>query len=134
MLCGRDPVAEHLADVVEQPLAQAARVVVARRQRDHGQRGGGQQIAAGWFRALLAGGTADARSIQDALCFRVLAPVFGVVLTAFGTNLVAGYRQLESDLKPLATARLQNFGRHIKLGGPKRSMRSSIKRNSAHRR
>jgi molybdate transport system regulatory protein len=55
----------------------------------------------------------------------------GVVLTTFGANLVAGYRRLEADLKPLATARLQDFGRHIKSGGAKRAIRPvSIKRKS----
>jgi molybdate transport system regulatory protein len=58
----------------------------------------------------------------------------GVVLTAFGTRLVAGYRRLESSLRPLANACLEDFGKHIKRGSPKRAIRSaSIKRKSPAR-
>jgi molybdate transport system regulatory protein len=58
----------------------------------------------------------------------------GVVLTAFGNRLVAGYRHLESSLLPLANAELRDFGRHIKAVGPKRTPRSvSIKRRTAIR-
>lgn len=53
----------------------------------------------------------------------------GVVLTSFGSGLVAGYRRLESSLRPLANACMEDFGRHIKAGEPKRTVRSaSIKR------
>jgi len=53
----------------------------------------------------------------------------GVVLTPFGTGLVAGYRRLESSLQPLADACMEDAGRHIKGGHPKRTIRSaSIKR------
>ena len=58
----------------------------------------------------------------------------GVVLTSFGTRLVAGYRQLESGLQPLANTCLEDFSRHLKAGKPKRTIRSaSIKRKSAPR-
>ena len=58
----------------------------------------------------------------------------GVVLTSFGSGLVAGYRRLESSLRPLADACMEEFGRHIKAGHPKRTIRSaSIKRKSPTR-
>ena len=58
----------------------------------------------------------------------------GVVLTSFGTGLVSGYRRLESSLRPLADACMEDFGRHIKVGQPKRTIRSaSIKRKTAPR-
>jgi len=58
----------------------------------------------------------------------------GVVLTSFGSGLVAGYRRLESGLRPLADACMEDVGRHIKRGHPKRTIRSaSIKRKSAAR-
>ena len=58
----------------------------------------------------------------------------GVVLTSFGTGLVAGYRRLESSLRPLAEACMEDVGRHIKVGASKRTIRSpSIKRKSAAR-
>lgn len=58
----------------------------------------------------------------------------GVVLTAFGSRLVAGYRQLESNLLPLAGAYLEDFGRHIKSGTPKRPIKSaSIRRKASSR-
>jgi molybdate transport system regulatory protein len=58
----------------------------------------------------------------------------GVVLTAFGSGLVAGYRRLESSLQPLADACMEEVGRHIKEGQPKRTIRSgSIKRKTAPR-
>ena len=59
----------------------------------------------------------------------------GVVLTSLGTRLVAGYRQLESSLQPLAGTYLEDFGRHVKAGGAtKRAVKSaSIKRKSAAR-
>ena len=58
----------------------------------------------------------------------------GVVLTPFGSRLVAGYRQLESGLQPLANIHLEDFSRHIKTGKSKRPIRSvSIKRKSAAR-
>jgi molybdate transport system regulatory protein len=53
----------------------------------------------------------------------------GVVLTPFGTRLMEEYRRLESRLQPLANAHLEDFGRHIRAGSPKRTVRSaSIKR------
>ena len=56
----------------------------------------------------------------------------GVVLTSFGSGLVAGYRRLESGLQPLADACMEDVGRHTKGGHPKRTIRSaSIKRKSA---
>jgi molybdate transport system regulatory protein len=59
----------------------------------------------------------------------------GVVLTSFGTRLVAGYRQLETSLQPLADTYLEDFSRHIKVPTPKRTLRSaSIKRKSPARR
>jgi molybdate transport system regulatory protein len=58
----------------------------------------------------------------------------GVVLTSFGSGLVAGYRRLESSLRPLADACMEEFGRHIKAAAPKRTIRSaSIKRKSPAR-
>jgi molybdate transport system regulatory protein len=58
----------------------------------------------------------------------------GVVLTSFGTELVAGYRRLESRLRPLTDACMADVGRHIKGGQPKRTIRSaSIKKKSAAR-
>jgi len=58
----------------------------------------------------------------------------GVVLTSFGSGLVAGYRRLESSLRPLADACMEEIGRHIKAGQPKRTIRSaSIKRKSPAR-
>jgi molybdate transport system regulatory protein len=58
----------------------------------------------------------------------------GVVLTVFGSRLVAGYRQLESSLQPLAGAYLEDFGRHIKNGASKRPIKSaSIRRKPAAR-
>ena len=58
----------------------------------------------------------------------------GVVLTSFGSGLVAGYRRLESSLRPLADACMEEFGRHIKAGRLKRPIRSaSIKRKSPAR-
>jgi molybdate transport system regulatory protein len=58
----------------------------------------------------------------------------GVVLTLFGSRLVVGYRRLESSLKPLAGAYLEEFGRHIKSGAPKRPIKSgSVRRKSTTR-
>jgi molybdate transport system regulatory protein len=51
----------------------------------------------------------------------------GVVLTPFGTRLVAGYRSLESHLQPLAGDYLEKIGRNIKSSSPKRT---SIKRKA----
>jgi molybdate transport system regulatory protein len=51
----------------------------------------------------------------------------GVVLTPFGTQLVAGYRSLESQLQPLAGDYLQKIARHTKASSPKRT---SIKRKA----
>ena len=49
----------------------------------------------------------------------------GVVLTSFGSGLVAGYRRLESSLRPLANVCMKDVGRHIKAGVPKRTIRSA---------
>jgi molybdate transport system regulatory protein len=58
----------------------------------------------------------------------------GVALTPFGTRLVAGYRRLESNLEPIASACLDEIAGHIKGGGPRRTLRAgSIKRKSAAR-
>ena len=58
----------------------------------------------------------------------------GVVLTSFGSGLVAGYRRLESGLQPLVDACMEDVGRHTKGGHPERTIRSvSIKRKSAAR-
>ena len=58
----------------------------------------------------------------------------GVVLTSFGSGLVAGYRRLESSLRPLADACMEDVGRHIKVGAPRRTVRSaSIKRKAPAR-
>jgi molybdate transport system regulatory protein len=55
----------------------------------------------------------------------------GVVLTAFGVSLVAGYRRLETSLQPLIDDCLKDIAAHIKAGSPKRSVKSaSIKRKS----
>jgi molybdate transport system regulatory protein len=55
----------------------------------------------------------------------------GVVLTPFGSNLVAGYRRLEASLQPLARACLDEFGRRIKSAPRKRGVKAtSIKRKS----
>ena len=45
-----------------------------------------------------------------------------MVLTSFGAGLVAGYRRLDSRLQPLAKTCLQEFGRQIGLGTPKRTV------------
>ena len=55
----------------------------------------------------------------------------GVVLTPFGSDLVSGYRRLESSMQPLARACLEEFGRRINSGSRKRSVKAtSIKRKS----
>jgi molybdate transport system regulatory protein len=38
----------------------------------------------------------------------------GVVLTAFGERLIAGYRKMESGLLPLADRYFQDFGKRVK--------------------
>ncbi len=55
----------------------------------------------------------------------------GVVLTEFGSRLVAGYRRLDSSLQPLAKSYLEDFARHLKSGAPKRHIRSTIKRKAS---
>jgi molybdate transport system regulatory protein len=58
----------------------------------------------------------------------------GVILTPFGTRLVAAYREFESSLLPLAGTYLEDFGRHINAGPPKRTIKSaSIKRKTRSR-
>ncbi len=55
----------------------------------------------------------------------------GVVLTAFGLSLVAGYRRLETSLQPLVGDCLQDIAAHIKAGSSKRTVKSaSIKRKT----
>jgi molybdate transport system regulatory protein len=55
----------------------------------------------------------------------------GVVLSSFGTRLVARYRQLESGLQPLASTYLEDFGRHLKAGKGRTHRSASIKRKVA---
>jgi len=57
----------------------------------------------------------------------------GVVLTEFGSGLVAGYRRLESSLQPLAKSCLEDFARHLKGSAPKRHIRATIKRKASLR-
>ncbi|HXI76037.1 MAG TPA: LysR family transcriptional regulator [Steroidobacteraceae bacterium] len=57
----------------------------------------------------------------------------GVVLTEFGSSLVAGYRRLESSLQPLAKSCLEDFARHLKASAPKRHIRATIKRKASLR-
>jgi len=57
----------------------------------------------------------------------------GVVLSPFGTRLVAGYRRLESSLQPLAALCLADVGPHIKAGSVKRLRPASIKRRKTPR-
>jgi molybdate transport system regulatory protein len=58
----------------------------------------------------------------------------GVILTPFGARMVAGYRRLESGLRPLAIACLEDVGRHAKTAGSKRTIRSaSLKKKSPPR-
>ncbi len=55
----------------------------------------------------------------------------GVVLSAFGVALVAGYRRLEASLQPLVGECLRDIASHIKTGSPKRIVKSaSIKRKT----
>ena len=61
------------------------------------------------------------------------ASVGGVVLTEFGSSLVAGYRRLESSLQPLAKSCLEDFARHLKASAPKRHIRATIKRKASLR-
>ncbi|MEP6547328.1 MAG: LysR family transcriptional regulator [Gammaproteobacteria bacterium] len=55
----------------------------------------------------------------------------GVVLTAFGASLVAGYRRLEASLQPLVGACLQDIAQHIKTSSPKRTVKSASIRRKA---
>jgi molybdate transport system regulatory protein len=55
----------------------------------------------------------------------------GVVLTSFGTRLVAGYRRLESSLQPLADTCMEDVGRHLKIGQSKRTLRSASTKRKA---
>jgi molybdate transport system regulatory protein len=57
----------------------------------------------------------------------------GVILTEFGSSLVAGYRRLESSLQPLAKSCLEDFARHLKVSTPKRHIRATIKRKASRR-
>ena len=60
----------------------------------------GQEDAAALFRALLSGGSLDAAptTVQDALSFRCLAPVFGTALSAFA----AARREVEVEINGAA--------------------------------
>jgi histidine ammonia-lyase len=62
----------------------------------------GQEQAAAWFRAALEGSSLyaneAARSIQDALSFRVTAPLFGAARTA----LVSAEKEIETELNGAA--------------------------------
>ena len=58
----------------------------------------GQDVAAACFRELLAGSENHGRAIQDALCFRTMAPVFGAALAAFD----AAASILEAELNAAA--------------------------------
>jgi molybdate transport system regulatory protein len=58
----------------------------------------------------------------------------GVVLTAFGSSLVTGYRHLESRLQSLAASYVQNFAGHIKAVRIERTIKSaSLKRKTPGR-
>jgi molybdate transport system regulatory protein len=57
----------------------------------------------------------------------------GVILTAFGSSLVAGYRRLESSLQPIASACLEDFRRHIKAASKRQLRATSIKRKPPQR-
>jgi molybdate transport repressor ModE-like protein len=57
----------------------------------------------------------------------------GVVLTEFGSSLVAGYRRLDSSLQPLAKTYLEDFARHLKAGTTGRHIRASIKLKASMR-
>ena len=58
----------------------------------------------------------------------------GAVLTAFGARLVAGYRELESTLQPIANRCLSDFRKRVASGAAKRRIRprSSKRRASTH--
>ncbi len=49
----------------------------------------------------------------------------GVVLTAFGRSLVAGYRQLESRLQPLSAAYVEKFAPQVRAVRGKRIVKSA---------
>ena len=57
----------------------------------------------------------------------------GVVLTAFGASLVAGYRRLEASLQSLAGACMDDIGSHAKIGLKRTVRPASIKRKSTPR-
>jgi molybdate transport system regulatory protein len=58
----------------------------------------------------------------------------GAVLTPFGARLIAGYRELESTLQPIANRFLSDFRKRVASGGAKRRIRprSSKRRASTH--
>jgi molybdate transport system regulatory protein len=58
----------------------------------------------------------------------------GVVVTEFGSKLIAGYRQLESRMQSLATAYARSIAAHVKANRTKRTIQSaSLKRKSPGR-
>lgn len=58
----------------------------------------------------------------------------GATLTPFGARLVAGYRKLESELRPLATSCLNDFGRRVAAAQTTKKLRpASLRRKAAPR-
>lgn len=58
----------------------------------------------------------------------------GVILTKFGSSLVAGYRQMESRLQPMATEYADNIAAQVRTVRTKRIINSaSLKRKSPAR-
>ena len=58
----------------------------------------------------------------------------GVVLTAFGTELVCGYRELEGRINTLAAGYVDRFSGHLKTAQSKRIVkRASLKRKASAR-
>ena len=55
----------------------------------------------------------------------------GAVLTDFGSQLVAGYRQLESSLKPIADRCLSAVRKRVAAGAVKRAARPRLSRRRA---
>ena len=51
----------------------------------------------------------------------------GVMLTAFGTRLVAAYRLLESQIQPLATEHLSDLNAHVTMGESRRSVKRTLR-------
>jgi molybdate transport system regulatory protein len=57
----------------------------------------------------------------------------GAVLTAFGEELVAGYRKLETTLQPIASRCLDGVSAHAAPRNAKKPMRPGVKRKAARR-